>query len=140
MIEKDNTSEAGKCFGPSNHGTETILVVEGENVIRTLICRILQSHGYTVLKAGNCGEALAICEQHDGPIHLLFADIVLSPLSGPQLAERLRPLRPDLKILFTSGRVVDIAAKHRGLNAAFIRKPFSQEELQRKVQQVLHVQ
>jgi PAS domain S-box-containing protein len=83
---------------PSQRG-ETILLVEDEPGVRSLVCDTLKEDGYTVLEASNSAEALLLSEQHPGPIHLLFTDVVLPGLSGRHLAERLLLQRPELKIL-----------------------------------------
>lgn len=137
MIEEDDTSRAAKSIGAAKRATETVLVVEDEDAVRRLFCRILQSYGYAVLEASKGGEALAMSQRHDGPIHLLLADVVLPQMSGPQLAERLRLLRPGLKVLFTSGHSAGDVTKYGVLDAPYIQKPFSPKELQRKVREVL---
>jgi len=126
----------------SNRGAETVLVVEDEELVRRLGCRMLRSFGYTVLEAGTGDEALVTAAQYEGPIHILLADVVLPQMSGPQLAERLRLSRPAVKVLFMSGYAAETVGSPVGpaSDAAFIQKPFSQDELQRKVREVLDAQ
>ncbi|MGA9753958.1 MAG: ATP-binding protein, partial [Desulfobaccales bacterium] len=84
-------------------GSETILVVEDEDALRTLLCRFFRLYGYKVLEARDGGEALLLCERHQGPIHLMVTDVVMPHMSGLELATRLAPLYPDMKVFFMSG-------------------------------------
>lgn len=120
-------------------GHETILIVEDEDAVRRAAERILAAAGYRVLTAANGGEALLLCERHEGQIHLLLTDVVMPRMSGRELAERLKELSPALKVLFTSG-YTDNAIVHHGVldpGMRFIGKPFSVAELTRKVREVL---
>ena len=125
---------------PANvRGTETVLVVEDEGGVRSLICRVLQTYGYTVLEAENGGEALLIAEQHLAPIHLLLTDVVLPRMSGRKLAERLIRSQPDLRVLYMSGYTDGSIINHGALEpgTAFIQKPFTPEALTQKLREVL---
>ncbi len=120
-------------------GTETILLVEDEQMVRGLLDNLLQLSGYTVLEASHGGEALLLCEQHDGPIHLLVTDVVMPGMSGRELADRLSRRRPTLKVLYMSGYTDDAVLRH-GLEeegAALLQKPFNTEHLAQKVREVL---
>jgi two-component system cell cycle sensor histidine kinase/response regulator CckA len=91
------------------------------------------------LQASNGGEALLICEEHKNPIHLMLTDVVMPGMSGPELAQRLRLLHPEMKVLHMSGYAHDVITHHgileKGIN--FIQKPFSIEKLSEKVWEVL---
>jgi two-component system, cell cycle sensor histidine kinase and response regulator CckA len=118
-------------------GSETILVVEDEERVRILACAILRRYGYDVLEAQSGGDALIVCEQHKAPIDLLLSDVVMPRVSGPQLAERLRATRPEMKVLFMSGYADDAQLQH-GVNASEVmQKPIRPETLTRRVREVL---
>ena len=84
-------------------GSETILVVEDEDALRTLLCRFFRLFGYNVMEARHGGEALLLCERHQGPIHLMVTDVVMPQMSGKELADRLAPLHPEMTVFFMSG-------------------------------------
>ena len=120
-------------------GTESILLVEDERVIRDLTRHFLADAGYTVLDAGNGAEALERLARHAGPLDLLLTDVVMPGMNGRELASRVRKLRPDVKVLYTSG-YTDDAILRRGVLAdprRFIAKPFTGRQLRRKVRDVL---
>jgi PAS domain S-box-containing protein len=120
-------------------GAETILVVEDDEGIRNLICEILEMNGYTVLKASDGNEALALAARSERPIHLTITDVVMPGVDGRELAKRLAIVRPDLKVLFMSGYASD-AVLHNGIveeGTPFLQKPFTPAALARKVRRVL---
>ena len=124
---------------PVHPGDETVLLVEDEPEVRSLVQRILKMQGYTVVTAANPDEAVAITREFKGPIQLMVTDIVMPGMSGLQLAERLTPMRPDMRVLFVSG-YTDDALGHQGVldpGTAFLQKPFSPNALARKVREVL---
>jgi two-component system cell cycle sensor histidine kinase/response regulator CckA len=124
----------------SLRGEETILLVEDEEVLRALLAKFLRLYGYAVLEARHGGEALLICERHQGPIHLMVTDVVMPQMSGRELADRLTPLRPEMQVLYMSG-YTDDAMVHHGvadLSVPFLQKPFKPIELARQVHDVLH--
>jgi len=120
-------------------GTETILLVEDEAQVRTVALTILHRYGYHVLEAQSGGDALLICEQHEGTIDLLLTDVVMQRMSGPVLAERLAQVRPDMKVLFMSGYTDRAVIDQAMLDAsrAFIQKPFTPARLTEQVRAVL---
>ena len=124
----------------AQRGHETILLVEDEAMVRSLVQSILQAEGYTVLEAGHGSEALALAAQHQGPIDLLLTDVVMPHMSGRELAERLKTLRPQIKLLYMSG-YTDDAVVQRGLLTAeveYLSKPFLPNTLVSKVHEVLN--
>jgi two-component system cell cycle sensor histidine kinase/response regulator CckA len=120
-------------------GTETILVLEDENALRTLIRQVLCQAGHTVLDTGDPDEAVELCERHPGNIALFITDMVLPKLSGPQVAERVSELRPGVKIIYTSGYPgkAGIPNGLRQDGTAFFEKPFTPDTLVRKVRSML---
>jgi PAS domain S-box-containing protein len=120
-------------------GSEVILLVEDDGMVRSLVSEILRMQGYQVLEASSGHEAIYLCEHRQAPIHLLLTDMVLPGLSGSELAERLSGLRPGLKVLFMSG-YTDRALLHQGhlnFDEAYLQKPFTPDALARKVREVL---
>jgi len=120
-------------------GSETILLVEDEEAVRAIVSKILQNKGYTVLEAHHGHEALRICKDHQGPIHLMVTDVIMPHMSGSELAERLTSLRPELRVLFMSG-YPDNAIVHHGVLGAgtsFLQKPFTLSALEGKVRDLL---
>ncbi len=120
-------------------GTETILLVEDDAAVRTMVCEILQRNGYNVLETPNPGEALLVSEQHTGLIHLLLSDVIMPRMNGPDLAERLASWHPEMKVLFMSG-YTGYTIVNQGMidpETAFIQKPFSTEALLKKAREVV---
>ena len=119
--------------------SETILLVEDEEAVRSLAARILQRMGYKVLESMSPEDALQISAEYKEPIHLLLTDVVLPRISGRTVAERLAPLRPSMRVLFMSGYTDDSIVRSGVLEAtaAFLQKPFTHASLARKVREVL---
>jgi CheY-like chemotaxis protein len=120
-------------------GTETILLVEDEDVVRDLAREVLQYYGYTVLSAANAGEALRICREYDSTLDLMVTDVVMPRMSGRELAQQLAVERPETRVLYMSGFTDDAIVRHGLLeeDIAFIQKPFTPESLARKVRELL---
>jgi len=118
--------------------TATVLLVDDEADVRRLVGRILLRTGYVLLEASDADEALRVSEQHGGRIDLLLTDVVMPGLSGRDLAERLAPLRPEMQVLFMSGRVDESMLREvANFTGFFIPKPFTPDALVLKVRQVL---
>ena len=126
----------------STHGSETILLVEDEDALRALVHTFLSESGYTVLEANGPTQAIELDRHHRGPIHLLLSDVVMPGMSGPELAEKLRSLRSEMKMLFMSGYTGDSVVR-RGLlksDARVLQKPFTREALFRFVREALELE
>jgi PAS domain S-box-containing protein len=120
-------------------GSETILVVEDEDALRTLLCRFFRLYGYDVLEARHGGEALLLCERHPGPIHLMITDVVMPQMSGKDLAHRLAPLHPEMAVFFMSGYAGSDLTGYGEIESSqyFIPKPFRPMDLVKKVRDFL---
>lgn len=120
-------------------GKETILLVEDEEMVRSLARLALVEHGYTVLEASNGVEALKIFEHHNGLIHLVLTDVVMPRMSGHDLIEHISLLGREVKVLYMSG-YTDNAIQHHGILSSgtdFLQKPFTPTTLLRKIREAL---
>jgi CheY-like chemotaxis protein len=121
-------------------GTETILLVEDELAIRELVRKVLTGYGYRVLEAADTTHAIRIGDTHGGPIHLLVSDVVMPLLSGPELAQRLVPARPGMRVLYMSGFGNRLSTGFGSLSSgvSLLHKPFTPEALAAKVRECLN--
>lgn len=120
-------------------GRETILLVEDEDGVRQLVSTVLQRHGFRVLEARHGTDALDLIARHPGPIHLVLTDVVMPGMGGLELAQRLKPLHPDLKVLYMSG-YAEYAHPHQGQpdqEISFLQKPFEAQGLLQRVRNLL---
>jgi CheY-like chemotaxis protein len=120
-------------------GSETVLLVEDEESVRELVRLTLASRGYKIIEAenGECGlRAAETCKDH---IDILITDVVMPGMGGRELAKRLLAIRPDLSVLYLSGYTEDtvITQGVLGPNIAFLQKPFTLQNLAKKVREVL---
>jgi len=123
----------------SLRGSETILVAEDEDGVRSLTREVLEKYGYTVLEAANGEEALKVAESHEGPVDLLLSDVVMPRMGGPELAQALLAKRPSVKVLYMSGYTDHPMVRRGVVNAgvAFLQKPFTLTVLVSRVREVL---
>ncbi|PYP84941.1 MAG: hypothetical protein DMF61_17930 [Blastocatellia bacterium AA13] len=134
--QQSTLDEAGAA---TRAGSETILVVEDDETLLSLCTEILTSSGYQALQASNGREALLICEQYGGPIHLMLTDLVMPKMNGCELADRVASIRSEMKVLFMSGYTDEVVGSN-GFSIAgrpFLPKPFTPDSLARKVREVL---
>src|SRR5579863_3855332 len=123
-------------------GTETVLLVEDEKGVRELAREYLEMTGYTVIEAENGHTALELAALHSGPIHLLMTDVVMPGISGRELTERVKSIRPDIRVLFMSG-YTDQAVVHHGIletDAVLLQKPFTVAALAAKLRDILNLE
>jgi two-component system cell cycle sensor histidine kinase/response regulator CckA len=120
-------------------GSETLLLVEDEEMVRQLVGRVLRELGYEVLEASSSAEALEVSARLDRPIDLLVTDVVMPGMSGRELAEQLAQTRPETRVLFMSGYTEEAIVHHGvlGGESDFIGKPFTPQELAHKIRGVL---
>ncbi len=132
------TPEAATAVSP-DRGTETVLVVDDDPGVRRVVTLLLSQKGYAVLDAGSGAEALELLAAANRPVHLLLTDVVMPEMSGGVLAERVRALRPGVRVLFVSGYSED-ALVERGLaqaTATLLAKPFTATALTRAVREAI---
>lgn len=134
---RPQATEARK-FSELPRGKETILLVEDEVLVRSLVTKFLSNEGYRVLSASRGSEALQLAAEADG-VDLLVSDVILPSMNGRQIYEQLVQTRPGLRVLFMSGYTENIIAPHGVLEAGFyfVQKPFSLQDLARKVREAL---
>ncbi|HET7029409.1 MAG TPA: PAS domain S-box protein [Candidatus Limnocylindrales bacterium] len=127
LPEVDAAPAAAASPDAPRRGEETVLLVEDEDVVRTLASRVLERAGYVVLAAGDPEEALEIAASHPGRIDLLLSDVIMPKLQGPELAQRIGVIRPGLRVLFTSGYTAGGAGVTASIpeDARFLDKPFT---------------
>jgi two-component system cell cycle sensor histidine kinase/response regulator CckA len=123
----------------SQPGKKTILVVDDEPEVRKLVSAMVGQFGYSVMTADSGEHALTLYKNHKGPIELLITDVIAPGMSGPMLADKLAEFQPDLKVLYISGydntHVVQKYVVEKG--HALLTKPFTVEEMQTKVRELL---
>jgi len=136
-VEQAASSEASRA---SVRGHETILVVEDDPAVRELVRDELSKLGYRVLEAKNGLDACLLATQQIGALHLLLTDVVMPGMSGTELAQHLRVIKPELKVLFISGYTDDIGIGAGEASSAYLQKPFTPEALAKLVRELLDEQ
>jgi DNA-binding NtrC family response regulator len=121
----------------SPRGSETVLIVEDEDMLRARMRSILDAHGYTTLEASNGLEAIEVTEQQHAPIDLLVTDLVMPGMGGVELTSHLIASHPDLEVLYVSGYTGSAGSAPELHGAEFLPKPFSSVELLRGVRRCL---
>ncbi len=117
------------------------MLVDDSGVVRKLIRQVLELNGYVVLEAASPEEAIRMCENHEGEIHLLLTDVMMPGMNGLDLSVRVQPLRPAMKVLYMSGSAEDAIVRDGVLRDGihFIQKPFSPASLAGKILEVLNI-
>jgi PAS domain S-box-containing protein len=139
VVEDAEAPASAPTRAEPSTGTETILLVEDEAVVRQLVAEILETSGYSVLQAADGPSALELLRRHTGALELLVTDVVMPGMSGPEVAHAVTSMRPGTQVLYTSG-YTDQAIGHHGVlepDVAFLQKPFSADDLTRKVRALL---
>jgi len=139
-----NSADAAAGLAPEEasdpslvEGTETILVVEDEDMVRKLTCSVLRRAGYTVLEVGGSLEAIGVLKNHQGTINLVLTDVIMPGMTGDELADRVEIIRPDAEILFMSGHSGPAleGVLNRGID--LLEKPFTADDLTRAIRKCL---
>ena len=127
------------AVAPGANGDRVVLVVEDEDPVRSLVCRVLVRSGYTVLEAASGVDALERAGRHDGPIDLLISDVVMPEIGGRELARSLTAVRPETRVILMSGYADDLRVRGGDVPAgtAILDKPFTPDQLTRKVREIL---
>jgi CheY-like chemotaxis protein len=138
-IEETASLAAASSLLVPPKGKETLLLAEDEEGVRALARHALQALGYTVVEATNGREALELCKQYAGVLHLLITDVVMPLMGGRELAQQARAVRPHLKVLYISGYTDDAIVRHGVLEAGmpFLSKPFTPAILAAKIREIL---
>ena len=129
-----------KAAGRDRDGRSgTVLLVEDSDVVRDVVAKFLEGVGLTVLQASGGEEALALARREDAPIDLLLTDIVMPSMNGLELADRMERVRPDVRILFMTGYAEEVVANAGilGEHRECIGKPFTQEQITKRVRKIL---
>ena len=120
-------------------GSETVLLVEDEESVRQLVRETLQSRGYQVVEAENGEAGVDAAAKHQGKIDMVITDVVMPGMGGRELVKRLAETRPETKVLYLSGYTEDAIVNEGTIESgtAFLQKPFTLQNLSRKVREVL---
>ena len=135
-------SDTESRLTPIPRGSETILVVEDEDDVRDLTCEFLKVSGYSVLSASNGLAALELLSRYSGKIHLVLSDVIMPRMGGAELAERLRMVRPETRVLLMSGysEYSSGAKDSAAAQIPILQKPFSRPSLVKRVREALLAQ
>ena len=139
VAQQPDEYQARKVSSELSQGTETVLLVEDDDLVRKMAHLVLESAGYVVLEAAKTADALSICQDYKGPIDLLLTDVIMPQMNGRELVERVASLRPDTKVLYMSGYTDNVIVHHGVLESkiSFLQKPFTPKALASKVREVL---
>ncbi|MCB0155653.1 MAG: response regulator, partial [Anaerolineae bacterium] len=123
----------------SVEGSETVLVVEDEEMVRKLVCETLEAHGYYVLEATSPAHCLQLAVDTKDTIHLLLTDVIMPDLNGRELYQKFAEIHPESHVLFMSGYTDNVIVHHHILDEGvnFLQKPFSVNGLMQKVRKAL---
>jgi two-component system, cell cycle sensor histidine kinase and response regulator CckA len=136
--EAQNENEILK-LEESFSGSETILLVEDEDIVRRLTRKILSGYGYNILEASYGEDAIRIINEFLDPVHLILSDVVMPQMSGVKMAEKIKEKLPDVKVLFISGYTEETIGRHGKFDStiSFLQKPYTPIELAKMVRKIL---
>jgi len=137
--KKEGDKKDGYMAKETFRGSETILIIEDEEGVRESAAEMLKVQGYNVLKAGNGEEAISVCSGYKDDIHLVLLDVVIPGLRGPELFEKIKEIHQESAVLFMSGYTDNVIVHHGILKEGleFIQKPFTLEDISKKIREVL---
>jgi len=137
--KKEGDKKDGYMAKETFRGSETILIIEDEEGVRESAAEMLKMQGYNVLKAGNGEEAISVCSGYKDDIHLVLLDVVIPGLRGPELFEKIKEIHQESAVLFMSGYTDNVIVHHGILKEGleFIQKPFTLEDISKKIREVL---
>lgn len=140
VYDKPNATIEQNITIESLQGSETILLVEDEKLVRNLTIKTLNKYGYTVHESRDGNQALKIYDQLDGSIDLIITDVIMPGMSGKELSDQILTKNKNTKVLFISGYTDDVIAKHgileEGMN--LLQKPFTHTEIATRIRQILN--
>jgi two-component system cell cycle sensor histidine kinase/response regulator CckA len=124
---------------PERRPSESVLIVEDNEAVRSMLCRVLRTSGYRVLEAANANAALQVCAAQPLAIDMLISDVVMPEMSGIDLATELKRAHPSMRVLLMSGYSGTAMMRHGEIRSdiPFLEKPFNPETITRKVREVL---
>jgi PAS domain S-box-containing protein len=139
LVEGTAEKHTAPASDAASGGSETILLVEDEESVRQLVRDTLTARGYKVLEADGGEAGVALSAQHQGKIQLVITDVVMPGVGGPEMVKQLSSSRPEMKVLYLSGYTEDSIINDGSIESgtAFLQKPFSLQNLSRKVREVL---
>jgi CheY-like chemotaxis protein len=142
-IAAGNESPAGGCGDHAGPKRQTILLVEDEEMVRVLMCEVLEREGYEVLPCANPKEGIEMSKRHGGHIDLLLTDVVMPGMNGREMANRIHEILPQLLVVFMSGYTEHALTEEGQVDPKFeyLQKPFTLKMLAQKLAKVLgHVE
>jgi two-component system cell cycle sensor histidine kinase/response regulator CckA len=139
MLQATLPDIVSDIISPIREDTKTVLLVEEEPLVRSILCRLLKEYGFFTMEAANGAEAVIRAEVFFYPIHLLIADLSIKKMSGYELADRMAFLHPETRVLFLSNLSDRTCAGDQApeQGAAFLQKPFAPDALLQKVFELL---
>lgn len=129
----------GEATTARDNGPETILVIDDQETLRAIVCRMLTQRGFTVLQAASGADALEVYAAHSGQVHAVLTDVVMPNMGGPRVTEALRQADPELRVLYMSGYPAQGQVRQQATmpGTAFLQKPFTPAALEQALRALL---